>query len=175
MSHVIIDHETNTITLAEDSTLEDLQLPELPTLVQTVVEEQAIPEAPLPTQEQIEAIEAEAAILKERKSEIDQRLEVLKDIVRRVPADSTLKVSAGRSTPKVIVDELVETKFPYDAIDTEDVVETGPRGGKKIVTKLVFPNRHLYKVAVDKIAVKKHLGTDELASVQKDGTTRVSF
>lgn len=174
MSHITIADD-GTITLAENATLDDLQLPELPTLVETVIEEQKIPDAPLPTQEQIEAIEAEAEVLKARKKEIDNRLEVLKDTIRRVPADSDLKVSADRTTPKLIDDELVETKYPYDEIDTEDVVVTGPRGGKKIETRLVFPNRHLYKISVDKTAVKKHLGKDELESVQKDGTTRVTF
>lgn len=174
MSHILIDDD-GTITLAENATLDDLVLPELPSLVETIVEQQAIPEAPLPTQQEIEAVEAEAATLKELVKSASDRLEVLKSVIRRVPADSTLKVSAGRTTPKMIDDQLVETQFPYDAIDTEDVVVTGPRGGKKVQTRLVYPNRHLYKVAVDKTAVKKHLTDEQLASVQKDGTTRVSF
>lgn len=174
MSHITLADD-GTITLADGATLADLQLPPVPSLIETIVEQQEIPEAPLPTQEQIEAVEAEAAELKEIKAAVDKRLEVLKSVIRRVPADSTLTVTASRSTPKLIADELVEAQYPYDAIDTEDVVVTGPRGGKKIETRLVFPNRHLYKVTVDKTAVKKHLGPDELSAVQKDGTTRVGF
>lgn len=175
MSQHVTLTDDGTITLAEGSTLADLQLPPVPTLVETILEEQKAPAAPELTQEQVEAIEAEAAELKERQKAITTRLDELKGFIRTIPADSTLKVSAGRATPKVIQDDIVEAKYPYDAIDTEDVVVTGPRGGKKIETRLVFPNRHLYKITVDKTAVKKHLGADELAEVQVDGTTRVTF
>lgn len=175
MSHILIADD-GSITLAEGSTIEDVQLPEIPTLVETVIEQQAIPDAPVPTQEEVDAIEAEAAHLNEVKKSAEKRLETLKEIMRRIPkGDTTLKVSATLTTPQLIDDGLVEAKYPYDEIDTEDVVVTGPRGGKKIETRLVFPNRHLYKTTVDKTAVKKHLGKDELASVQKDGTTRVAF
>lgn len=175
MSHVILADD-GTMTLAEGSTIEDIALPEIPSLVETIIEQQAIPDAAPPTQEEVDAIEAEAAHLTQVKKSAEQRLETLKGIMRRIPKDGGgLKVSAGLTTPTLISDELVEAQYPYDAIDTEDVVVTGPRGGKKVETRLVFPNRRLYKVTVDKTAVKKHLEGDALEAVQVDGTTRVAF
>lgn len=174
MSHVIIADD-GTLTLADGATLEDLALPEIPELVQTAVEAQAQDDAPAPTQEQIDAVEEEARTLKEQESAIKKRLETLATVMRRIPKDSDITTVSNLSTPKLIADAVVEAKYPYDAIDSVDEVVTGPRGGKKIVTKLVFPNRHLYKITVDKTAVKKHLGADELADVQVDGTTRVTF
>lgn len=175
MSHILIADD-GTLTLAEGATLDDVQLPEIPSLIQTVIDEQELPEAPVPTQEQVDAIEEEARNLKALEKRTKERLEKLAGIMRRIPKEgSGLKVASNLSTPKVIVDSIVEQKYPFDEIGTEDVVVKGPRGGKKIETRLTFPNRHLYKTTVDKTAVKKHLGPDELAAVQEDGTTRVTF
>lgn len=175
MSHLIIADD-GTLTLEDGATLDDIQLPEIPTLVQTVIDEQKAPEAEPPTQEQVDAIEEEARMLKAKEKAIKSRLDELATAMRRIPKEgSGITTASTLSTPKVIVDAVVEEKYPYDAIESRDVVKEGPRGGKKIVTELVFPNRHLYKITVDKTAVKKHLGPDELAEVQADGTTRVTF
>lgn len=63
--------------------------------------------------------------------------------------------------------------FPYDFEQITKVVETD-RDGEHIVSRVTFPNRHLYKISPDRPAIRAALG-EEAKEYFAEGEARVTI
>jgi len=172
---------TTTIEISEE--LATFDLPELPSLEATLVEQKVneVPEGePVTlTDEEFAEITAEAARIDGALEALTARKEELKAIARRLDygkneRESSLgSISIGHNK-QFDKAEFAEA-YPFDHYAIEDYVTTNENGNKVVRQRMVFPNRPYYKIEANGPLAKKFLSAEEYEKFYHEGTKKVAF
>lgn len=163
--------------------LSTLDLPDLPSLTQTVVERK-VKEAPEDeqvdlTDEEFAELTAEAARVDAALEALNARKEELKVTARRLDYGTNKRASSLGSVRVDHNSQFDKEKFveekPYDEYNVEKYVMVNENGNDVVRQRMVFPNRELYKIEPDRTAIKKKLSEDEWKAFYYEGTKKVSF
>lgn len=141
---------------------------------------EATPESPvtLSTEEQ-ENLYAEAANLKAAREAIDERLDQIKAAFRAldygtqtVHKEAEGKVTVGHNP--VFNEARALVQYPYDEEVIEDTIVE--RDGKKVIEPVkTYPNRDLYKIALDRPAMKRLLIEDDYKALFDEGAKKITI
>jgi len=131
------------------------------------------------TAEQKEALYAEAAALKAKKEDIDERLSVITDFFRTEDygTQTVHKASGGQVTVgrnPIFNRERFEEAYPIDATEVQDVIKEDTLGRKRVVQEAVLINKSLYKVEPNRPEIKRALGKASEAFYD-EGTPKVTI
>lgn len=172
-------------TIEIEAELEKLTLPEVPSLEATIVEEKinAVPEGeklPDLTDDEYKELTKEAAVVDAAIAALTERKEELKETARRLPygtnerQGTTAKVQIGHNP--VFEREDFEAAHPFDYYELSKEVQTDEETGEdKIITRLVYPNRGLYKIEPNRPEIKRVLGKEESDKFYSEGKKKVTF
>lgn len=130
------------------------------------------------TAEEKERLYAEAAVIKDAMSDLQDRLDFIKEQFRRMDYGTEQVHSGGGKVTVGHNPVFNEARFlvakPYDATAVVDVIKEDSMGRKRVVQETVFPNRDLYKISVDRTAAKKALG-DEYEAYFDEGAKKITI
>lgn len=130
------------------------------------------------TEDEKEALYAEAAVLKDAMTDMQERLDFIKDQFRRMDYGTEQVHSGGGKVTVGHNPVFNEARFlvarPYDATEIADVIKEDSLGRKRVVQETVYPNRELYKISVDRTAAKKALG-DEYGTYFDEGQKKITI
>lgn len=172
----------NIIEIQEE--LETLDLPELPSLSKTLIE-QKVDEATEEelgdlTDEEFAALASEAARVQDAIDALTERKEELKVTARRLPYGKNERkgvslgsVSIGRNPQ--FDREKFEAAHPYDHYEVEEYVAKNENGNSVIRKRMVFPNQELYKIEPNRPKIKELLPKEEVDTFYNEGTKKVTF
>lgn len=172
-------------TIDIQAELETLTLPEIPSLDATIIEEKinAVPEGeelPNLTDEEFQELTKEAAVVDAALAALVERKEELKRTARRLPygteqrQGTSAKVLIGHNP--IFQRDDFEQAYPFDAYELSKEVQTDEETGEdKIITRLVYPNRGLYKIEPNRPEIKRVLGKEESDKFYAEGDKKVTF
>lgn len=171
-------------TIDIEAELETLTLPEVPSLSATIIEEKinSTPEGeelPNLTDEEFQELTKEAAVVDAAIAALTERKEALKETARRLPygteerQGTSAKVQIGHNP--VFDREKFEGMHPFDYYELSKEVQTDENGEDKIITRLVYPNRGLYKIEPNRPEIKRVLGKEESDKFYSEGKKKVTF
>lgn len=172
--------DITTIEIEEE--LSTLTLPEIPSLSETVVEQKinAVPEDEEPnlTDDEFKELTKEASVVEAALAALTERKEELKRVARRLPygtqerSGTSAKVQIGHNP--IFDRDAFEAAHPFDEYEISKEVQTVD-GEDKIINRLVYPNRGLYKIEPNRPEIKRVLGKEESDKFYNEGAKKVTF